>query len=65
MSEALIYIVDDDSSVSTALERLLRSAGYRTAAFPSAGEFLARSSARRLPAVTSRCPGCGPEIHAS
>jgi FixJ family two-component response regulator len=38
--EAIVYIVDDDSSVRTALARLLRSAGLRCLAFPSADEFL-------------------------
>jgi RNA polymerase sigma factor (sigma-70 family) len=38
--EAIVYIVDDDSSVRTALARLLRSAGLRCQAFPSADEFL-------------------------
>ena len=50
MSEGMIYIVDDDGSVCTALERLLRSAGYRTAAFRSAREFLAR--------VDDHAPSC-------
>jgi FixJ family two-component response regulator len=38
--EAIVYIVDDDSSVRTALARLLRSAGLRCLAYPSADEFL-------------------------
>jgi FixJ family two-component response regulator len=68
MSDALIYLVDDDGPVLTALERLLRSAGYRTAAFESADEFLSR--------VEDRAPSCllldvqmpgmrGPEVHRS
>jgi two-component system, LuxR family, response regulator FixJ len=35
-----IYIVDDELSVRTALERLLRSAGYHTLTFESAEDFL-------------------------
>lgn len=41
-AEALIGIVDDDPSVRRGLERLLKSAGYRTVIFSSAAEFLAR-----------------------
>ncbi|MDD5033828.1 MAG: response regulator [Methylococcaceae bacterium] len=35
-----VFIVDDDSAVRSGLNRLLRSAGYQTATFASAGEFL-------------------------
>lgn len=35
-----VYLIDDDASVRTALERLLVSAGIRSRAFASAGEFL-------------------------
>jgi FixJ family two-component response regulator len=38
--DAIVYIVDDDASVRTALARLLRSAGLRCQTFPSADEFL-------------------------
>ena len=38
----VIYIVDDDDSVRTALTRLLRSADLAVEAFPSAEEFLAQ-----------------------
>lgn len=40
MAAPVIYLVDDDSSVRTALTRLLRAAGYDTRMFGSAGEFL-------------------------
>src|SRR5262244_919771 len=41
MSEnPLIAVVDDDASMRGALRRLLRSVGYRAAAFASAEEFL-------------------------
>lgn len=37
----LVRIVDDEPATRTALDRLLRAAGYRTAVFGSAAEFLA------------------------
>jgi FixJ family two-component response regulator len=42
----IIYIVDDDADVRRALSRLLRSAGYTTRLFGSAGEFLVSGEAR-------------------
>jgi FixJ family two-component response regulator len=42
---SLITIVDDDQSVRRALRRLLQSAGYATAAFASASEFLSSPAA--------------------
>ena len=39
--QVLISIVDDDQAVRDSLERLMRSLGYRIAAFPSAADFLA------------------------
>ena len=39
----LVYVVDDDESMCTALGRLLRSAGLEVTAFASAREFLDRS----------------------
>ena len=50
MSAETVYVVDDDPGVLKALTRLLRSAGYCVAAFPSPGAFLDRHD----PAV----PGC-------
>jgi FixJ family two-component response regulator len=41
-SNALIAIVDDDPSVRRGLQRLIRSAGWKTETFVSAQEFLAR-----------------------
>jgi FixJ family two-component response regulator len=41
-SEPLVAIVDDDSSVRRGLQRLIRSAGWKTETFASAPEFLAR-----------------------
>jgi FixJ family two-component response regulator len=42
----IIYIVDDEADVRKALSRLLRSAGYTTRLFGSAGEFLVSGEAR-------------------
>lgn len=41
-AEALVVIVDDDSSVRKSLARLVRAAGYEVETFASAREFLAR-----------------------
>ena len=40
--EAIVAIVDDDPSVQRALQRLIRSAGWKATTFASAQEFLAR-----------------------
>jgi FixJ family two-component response regulator len=42
MSEAMVFIVDDDPSASKGIARLLASADYRTEVFASAAEYLAR-----------------------
>ena len=39
--QAMVFVVDDDESVRESLESLIRSAGLRVSAFPSAQEFLA------------------------
>jgi FixJ family two-component response regulator len=41
--DPLILVVDDDDSVRRGVARLLRSAGYRTEMFDSAGAFLRRA----------------------
>ena len=38
----LIFLIDDDASVRKGVSRLLRSGGYKSEAFGSASEFLAR-----------------------
>jgi len=38
--KSIVYVVDDDLSVRKALERLLRSGGYKTKTFASALEFM-------------------------
>jgi FixJ family two-component response regulator len=40
-TQAVVYIVDDDPSLRTALGRLVRAAGHRVEAFATAGDFLA------------------------
>jgi len=40
----LVYIVDDDESVRTALSRLMRSAGIESRAYESSNRFLAEVS---------------------
>lgn len=37
---AIVHVVDDDDSFRTAIQRLLRAAGYETRTYASAGEFL-------------------------
>jgi FixJ family two-component response regulator len=49
-AQAIVYIVDDDSSVRAALEDLLASVGLRSASFGSTKEFLAHKLAD--------APGC-------
>jgi two-component system, LuxR family, response regulator FixJ len=49
-SKATVYIVDDDEAVRGALQLLLKSAGYVTAPFESAQEYLSRYSTLQ--------PGC-------
>jgi FixJ family two-component response regulator len=39
MTDAVVYVVDDDDSVCRALARLLRSVGLAAETFPSAGAF--------------------------
>ncbi len=48
--EATVFLVDDDDAVRDALGLLLDSAGLRTAAYPSAADFLANYAPDR--------PGC-------
>jgi FixJ family two-component response regulator len=57
--DAIVYIVDDDASVRTALARLLRSAGLRSQTFPSADEFLRaeRSIGPQCLVLDLRLPG--------
>jgi two-component system response regulator FixJ len=44
VSDSMVFVVDDDSAVRKSLGRLLSSAEYQMEAFPSATDFLARSS---------------------
>ena len=43
MSEAIVYVVDDDQSVRESLQLLIESAGWHAQTFPSAQAFLARA----------------------
>src|SRR5690242_13027307 len=49
-AEPVVFVVDDDPDVRTALTRLLRSAAYETSTFSSGAEFLALHDCHR--------PGC-------
>jgi FixJ family two-component response regulator len=40
MAGTIVHVVDDDQSVRSSLTRLLRTAGFETRAYDSAGEFL-------------------------
>lgn len=51
--EPTIYIIDDDKSVRTGLDRLLRSFNYNTRLFASALDFI-----DALPSVETNSPGC-------
>ena len=42
-STGVVHVVDDDSSVRTAVSRLLRAAGYEVHAYSSVGEYLMRA----------------------
>ena len=55
-----VYLVDDDAGVRRALTRVLRNAGYQTAAFGTAEDFLIGVELDELPAclvVDLRMPG--------
>jgi FixJ family two-component response regulator len=43
-----IAVIEDDPSMCTALERLLRAVGFQVVVFPSAEEFLGRSGQERF-----------------
>ena len=50
MEKPVVFVVDDDESVRTALIRLMKSAGLRVRAFTSAEDFLNQES--------QNVPGC-------
>jgi FixJ family two-component response regulator len=56
---ALVFVIDDDASVRKGVSRLLRSAGYKSEAFESASDFLAREqhSGSACLIVDVRMPG--------
>ena len=41
--DSLVFLIDDDKSVRKGVARLLYSAGYTSAVFDSASDFLARA----------------------
>ena len=45
--EAVVFVVDDDASVRTSTERLVRSIGFRVQTFVSAREFLTKPYRRQ------------------
>ena len=47
----LIAVIDDDATICTSLERLLRASGYRCESFASAEEFLLVASVCRAACV--------------
>jgi FixJ family two-component response regulator len=63
---AIVFVVDDDSSVRRGLDRLLRAAGMRVESFASAREFLDRPEhdGPRCLVLDVRMPGqSGLELH--
>ena len=55
-----VFVVDDDASVRRAVDRLLRTAGYRVRTFASAHDAIQQMSSER-PAcliIDVRMPGC-------
>ena len=56
---SLVFLIDDDASVRRGVSRLLRSAGYKSEAFASASDFLARDqhSGPACVIVDVRMPG--------
>jgi RNA polymerase sigma factor (sigma-70 family) len=66
--DPVVFIVDDDPSVVKALQRLMRSLGFRVQAFTSASEFLAakRPDAPSCLVLDVRMPGVsGPALQES
>lgn len=64
--DATVFLIDDDDDVREAIERLLRSAGWLTRLFTSAGEFLAtpRADGPGCVVLDIAMPGMsGPELH--
>jgi FixJ family two-component response regulator len=65
-NQATVFVIDDDQEVREALHRLLRSAGWKVAAFASADEFLQLLPVRELGCILLdvNMPGMtGPQLH--
>ena len=61
MSDAIVYVVDDDAAISRSLARLIRSVGLDTVTFPSAQAFIdhPRSTGPACLVLDVRMPGLG------
>jgi len=61
VSDAIVYVVDDDAAISRSLSRLIRSVGLDAVTFPSAQAFLdhPRSSGPACLVLDVRMPGLG------
>ena len=56
---AIVYVIDDDSSVRNSLKRLMRSAGFEVAVFDSVKTFLEQADRERRACIIAdvRMPG--------
>ena len=61
MSDAIVYVVDDDAALGRSLARLIRSVGLDAVTFPSAQAFLdhPRSTSAACLVLDVRMPGLG------
>ena len=59
LAKPIVYIIDDEASVLTAMERLMRSAGLQVGLFESVATFLDKADLRRHACIVAdvRMPG--------